>query len=189
MRVNISPALTVNLHISNSEKNPSHFLFISLSFCPVTLTHFFTYVRTCAYTRTHTHILTSCLLLLCYNIFDWTFPWGIPGALWTRVTAVWSHTHTGERSLITVRWRCVHACLCLCVCEWFLAGLLSLFFFMECGKMWLVRVWLGTKRCSIPVFAQCRQNTVLKYSDRVSCTSYLVVAQHCYWIYSKKWPV
>lgn len=116
VRVNISPALTVNLHISNSEKNPSHFLFISLSFCPVTLTHFFTYVRTCAYTRTHTHILTSCLLLLCYNIFDWTFPWGIPGALWTRVTAVWSHTHTGERSLITVRWRCVHACLCLCVC-------------------------------------------------------------------------
>jgi len=126
--------------------------------------------RTHFFTCTYTHILASCPLLLCYNIFDWTFPWGIPGALWTRVTAVWSHTHTHthtrERSLITVRWRYVHACVCLCVCvcEWFLAGLLSLFF-MECGKMWLLRIWLGTKWCSVLVLAQCEQNAILKYPD------------------------
>lgn len=129
---------------------PLHFS-PSLSCYPNTLFHISTY--TCS----HTHILSSCPLLLCYNIFDWTFPWGIPGALWTRVTAVWSHTHTGERSLITVRWLCVCTpayVVCMCMCVRVIFGWLAVVVSMECGKMWLARIWLATKRCSILGLAQ-----------------------------------
>lgn len=142
----------------------SSFLSLSVLLTEHTFSHMYIHVLKHTHTYTHIYILASCPLLLCYNIFDWTFPWGIPGVLWTRVTAVWSHTHTGERSLITVRWRCVHSCFMFVYASDFWQG------YCRCFLWNVVRCGLWGYDWE-PKDARFRfLNTVLKYKCRVSCT-------------------